>query len=42
MALNTARTVTPTSANTAIHMVPKPTVAKAKTATFTPMANHTF
>ena len=37
MAFNTASTVTPTSAKTAIHMVPRPMVARISTATFTPM-----
>lgn len=42
IAFSTAKNVTPTSANTAIHMVPSPNVASTNTATFTPMANHTF
>ena len=42
MALSTARTVTPTSAKTAIHIVPSPKAAKRSTAIFTPMAKTTF
>jgi len=42
MALRTARTVTPTSAKTASHMVARPKVARMSTATLTPMANQTF
>ena len=42
IALSTANTVTPTSAKTAIHIVPKPMVASNSTATLTPMANDTF
>jgi Zn2+/Cd2+-exporting ATPase len=34
MAFNTASTVTPTSAKTAIHMVPRPMVARISTATW--------
>ena len=42
MAFSTANTVTPTSANTAIHMVAHPKVANSKTAIFTPMAKPAF
>lgn len=42
MAFNTANTITPTSANTAIHIVAKPTAASNSTSTLTHMANHTF
>ena len=42
MALSTAKTVTPTSAKTAIHMVAIPKAANKSTAILTPMANHTF
>ena len=42
MALRTARTITPTSANTASQRVAKPQVAKSNTPTFTPMENTTF
>ena len=40
--MRTARTVTPTSANTAIHIVAIPKVARISTATFTPIANQMF
>ena len=42
MAFRTARTVTPTSAKTASHMVASPTTASSRTATFTPMAKAMF
>ena len=42
MAFRTARTVTPTSAKTASHMVASPTTASSRTATFTPMAKTMF
>ena len=42
MALITAMTVTPTSANTAIHMVASPSAARSSTSNLTAMANTTF
>ena len=42
MALRTARTVTPTSAKTAIHMVARPSTASRSTSTLMPIANAMF
>ena len=42
IALSTARTVTPTSAKTAIHIVATPSRARSSTNTLIPMANQAF
>ena len=42
MAFSTARTVTPTSANTAIHMVARPGIASNRTNILIPMASQMF
>lgn len=42
IALSTARTVTPTSAKTAIHIVATPSRARSSTSTLMPMANQAF
>ena len=42
IAFSTASTVTPTSANTAIHMVATPTAANTSTASLMPMDSQTF
>ena len=42
IALRTARTITPTSAKTANPMLAIPKVARRRTATLIPIANHAF